>query len=114
MLAEDNRLKKKKDFKKVYKYGKSSANKILVLYLLKNNDINTKIGISVSKKVGNAVIRNKIKRVIREICRNNIGNLKKGYNLVFIARIKIVNRNYYEIEKGLKNLIEKEDLFEKN
>jgi ribonuclease P protein component len=105
LLAEDNRLKKNKDFKQVYKYGKSSANKLLVLYYLKNNSNEIKIGFSVSKKIGNAVIRNKVKRVLREICRNNFNNLNVGYNLIFIARKGIIFADYKAIEKALIYLL---------
>ena len=59
-------LKKDSDFRKVYKHGKSFANRNLVMYILDNKSDSTRVGISVSKKVGNAINRNKIRRRIKE------------------------------------------------
>ena len=65
-------LKKDSDFRKVYKHGKSFANRYLVMYILNNKSENSRIGISVSKKVGKAIIRNKVRRRIKEAYRVNI------------------------------------------
>ena len=59
-------LKKDSDFRKVYKHGKSFANRNLVMYILDNKSDSTRVGISVSKKVGNAINRNKVRRRIKE------------------------------------------------
>ena len=81
-------LKKDSDFRKVYKHGKSFANRNLVMYILDNKSDSTRVGISVSKKVGNAINRNKIRRRIKESYRLNIdANVKYGYDIVFIARV---------------------------
>ena len=69
-MEKKYKLRKDLEFKKVYKSGKNFWNRNLVLYKKENNLECTRIGISVSKKVGNAVVRNKIKRRIREIYRN--------------------------------------------
>ena len=83
-------LKKDSDFRKVYKHGKSFANRNLVMYILDNKSDSTRVGISVSKKVGNAINRNKIRRRIKESYRLNIdANVKYGYDIVFIARVAI-------------------------
>ena len=65
-------LKKDSDFRKVYKHGKSFANRNLVMYMLDNKSDSTRVGISVSKKVGNAINRNKVRRRIKESYRLNI------------------------------------------
>jgi len=107
LLAGDNRLKKRKDFKKVYAKGKTSANKYLVAYVLNNNHNTIRIGFSVSKKIGNAVERNKIKRVLREICRLNIHKFISGIDVIFIARSKIKGISYSKVEKELLKLADK-------
>ena len=104
-------LKKDSDFRKVYKHGKSFANRNLVMYILDNKSDYTRVGNSVSKKVGNAINRNKIKRRIRESYRLNIDtNIKCGYDIVFIARVAIKDVDYKDIEKSMNHLIKKAQL----
>ncbi len=101
-------LKKDTDFRKVYKKGKSTANKYLVMYTFENQSQESRIGISVSKKVGNAINRNKIKRRIREAYRLNVDEkVKNGYDIVFIARISSKEATYKDIEKSVINLSKK-------
>ncbi|MEG2869484.1 MAG: ribonuclease P protein component [Terrisporobacter sp.] len=101
-------LKKDSDFRKVYKHGKSFANKYLVMYILENRSDLSRVGISVSKKVGNAIIRNKIRRRIKECYRLNVDeNVKAGYDIVFIARVSSNEVEYKDIEKSINHLIKK-------
>ncbi|MGL6105684.1 ribonuclease P protein component [Romboutsia sp.] len=101
-------LKKDSDFRKVYKHGKSFANKYLVMYILENKSDSSRVGISVSKKVGNAIIRNKIRRRIKEAYRLNIDeNVKDGYDIIFIARVSSKEINYKDIEKSIRHLVKK-------
>lgn len=105
-------LKKDFDFRKVYKHGKSFANRHLVMYILNNKSENSRIGISVSKKVGKAIIRNKVRRRIKEAYRLNIDEkIKNGYDIVFIARVAIKDADYSDIEKSMKHLIRKSDMY---
>lgn len=104
-------LKKDSDFRKVYKHGKSFANRNLVMYILENKSDSTRVGISVSKKVGNAINRNKIRRRIKESYRLNVDtSVKCGYDIVFIARVAIKDTNYQDIEKSMNHLIKKAEL----
>lgn len=98
-----NSLKKSKDFKKVYENGKSYANKYLVMYCYKNDLSFNRIGISVSKKVGNSVIRHRITRLIREAARLN-NNLSEGYDLVIIARKEVKDKGYVEVISSYTHL----------
>jgi ribonuclease P protein component len=105
-------LKKDSDFRKVYKHGKSFANRYLVMYILNNKSENSRIGISVSKKVGKAIIRNKVRRRIKEAYRLNIDEkIKNGYDIIFIARVAIKDADYVDIEKSMKHLIRKSDMY---
>ena len=105
-------LKKDSDFRKVYKHGKSFANRYLVMYILNNKSENSRIGISVSKKVGKAIIRNKVRRRIKEAYIVNIDeNVKYGYDIVFIARVAIKDAEYKDIEKSMKHLVKKAEMF---
>lgn len=97
-------LKKNRDFQKVYKSGVSKANKYLVMYRLENSLNQNRIGISVSKKVGNSVIRHRITRLIRESYRLNEIKFQPGYDLIVIARPGSDKCSYHEIEKALLHL----------
>lgn len=110
-FKETQGLKKDSDFRKVYRHGKSIANRLLVMYTLPNKSDNNRVGISVSK-VGKANVRNKARRRIKESYRLNIeGSIKSGYDIVFIARVAIKDAEYIDIEKAMKHLIKRANLF---
>jgi len=97
-------LKKNMDFQNVYKNGKSYANKYLVMYVLKNDCNKNRIGISVSKKVGNSVIRHRITRLIRESYRLQEDVFNSSLDIVVIARSTAREVGYKEIESALLHL----------
>lgn len=97
-------LKKNKDFKQVYSQGKSYANRYLVMYVLKNNTERNRIGISVSKKVGNSVIRHHLTRLIRESYRLHEDMFNSGLDIVVIARTTARDITYHETESALLHL----------
>ena len=97
-------IKKNSDFLKVYRQGKSYANKYLVMYVLETGMDKNRYGITVSKKVGNSVVRHRITRLIRESIRLNETNLEKGYDIVIVARNTAKDRKYLEIESAVLHL----------
>ena len=97
-------LKKNMDFQNVYNNGKSYANKYLVMYVLKNDLNKNRIGISVSKKVGNSVIRHRITRLIRESYRLQEDMFNSSLDIVVIARATAREVRYAEIESALLHL----------
>lgn len=100
-------LKKNKDFQQVYKRGTSKANRYLVMYVLPNQHMKNRLGISVSKKVGNSVVRHRITRLIRESYRLNEEKFQKDLDIVVIARNSAKDKSYHEIESALMNLAER-------
>ena len=94
-------LKKNKDFQVVYKNGKSYANRYLVLYIRENGMDKNRLGISVSKKVGNSVVRHHLTRLIRESYRLQEECFQRGYDLVVIARQSAKDVTYKEMESAL-------------
>lgn len=100
-------LKKDTDFRYVYKNGKSFANRFLVAYIHKNNLNLNRVGFSVSKKVGKAVMRNKIRRYLKEnfILINN--NITIGYDIIFIARVASKESDFKIIKNSMTNLVKK-------
>ena len=97
-------LKKNRDFQNVYKKGKSYANRYLVMYVLKNDTERNRLGISVSKKVGNSVIRHHVTRLIRESYRLSEEHFRCGYDIVVIARTSAKDKNYHDVESALIHL----------
>ncbi|MCI8615186.1 ribonuclease P protein component [Parablautia intestinalis] len=97
-------LKKNIDFQHVYRNGKSYANKYLVMYVLENNTVKNRLGISVSKKVGNSVVRHKITRLIRESYRLHENIFNSGLDIVVIARNNASSASYWKIESALLHL----------
>lgn len=108
---KENKIRRNSEFRTVYRRGKSFYNNLLVLYIYRNNSVKNRVGISVSKKVGKSVIRNRVKRLIGESYRHNCNNLKNGYDLVFIARNASKEKNYKDMENSLVNLLNKAGLY---
>ncbi len=99
-----NSIKKNEEFRLIYQQGKSYANKYLVMYVKKSETETGKIGISVSKKVGNSVVRHRIARLIRESYRLNESRFHSGWDMVVVARQGAKGRNYFEINSALLHL----------
>ena len=97
-------LKKNKDFTTVYRRGVSKANRQLVMYVYHNNTDQNRIGISVSKKVGNSVVRHHLTRLIREAYRLNEEMFNSGLDIVVVARVTARGVKYREIESALLHL----------
>ena len=101
-------IRKDPEFRKIYRRGKSTADRNLVVYKMKNGRDRSRIGISISKKVGKANVRNRIRRYIKEAYRLNIDpSVKGGYDYIFIARINSSDKSYHDIEKSIKYLAKK-------
>ena len=97
-------LKKNKDFQNVYRKGRSYANKYFVMYVLKNDTQGNRLGISVSKKVGNSVIRHHLTRLVRESYRLHEEMFNSGLDIVVIARSTAKEISYHQVESALLHL----------
>ncbi len=97
-------LKKNSDFQNVYRNGRSYANRFFVMYVLEHGAEKNRLGISVSKKVGNSVIRHHITRLVREAYRLQEEKFHRGFDVVLIARAASKNVSYQETEKSLLQL----------
>ena len=86
-------LKKSKDFQNVYNKGNSYANRLLVMYVLENHTDKNRLGISVSKKVGNSVVRHRLTRLIRESYRLNSNMFNSGLDIVVVVRTTARDEN---------------------
>lgn len=106
MLRRFNRLKKKKEFSFVYRRGKSYHSKYLSLYVSSTRLKNLKIGFSISNKVGNSVVRHKLKRRLSEILLKEISNLPLN-NYVFVAKVGCETLDFEKLKVQTMNLLEK-------
>jgi ribonuclease P protein component len=110
-VEKNNRLTKRQYFDKVYRGGKSVANHQFVLYSHARPHMSTfRLGISVSKKLGNAVVRNRIRRMVKEIVRLNAQRIPAGYDLILIARKPVVGLAYADMEKSILHVFKRASL----
>jgi len=103
MIFSDS-LKKNNDFINVYKNGKSYGNTYLVLYVLENKTQFNRIGITVSKKVGNSIVRHRLTRLIRESYRLHEKMFNSGLDIVVVAKVSAKDINYEKINSALLHL----------
>jgi ribonuclease P protein component len=107
MLPKRYRLTQSRDFSRVRRYGRSWSSPLLALYVLPTRTPEIHIGFSVSKKVGKAVIRNQVKRRMREAVRHELPRLRLGQDLVFIARPAAAEAGYAQIAETVGYLLRK-------
>src|SRR5699024_7196077 len=111
-MRKIHRLKSNNDFQNVFQNGKSFANRQLVLYYLpKRDQASFRVGLSVSKKIGNAVVRNQIKRYLRQAFHEMETQIEQSYDFVIIARKPTKDMNYHQIKKSLTHVLSKYKLF---
>ncbi|QGH36873.1 ribonuclease P protein component [Gracilibacillus salitolerans] len=105
------RIKKNSEFQEVFKKGASFANRQLVIYYLhKEHQQHYRVGLSVSKKIGNAVVRNQVKRYIRQAFLELDTNIKNDYDIIIIARQPTKEMGFQEIKKSINHLLYKTKL----
>jgi ribonuclease P protein component len=97
----------------VYTKGKSLANTWLVLYVLKRDDGVQRFGFSINRKCGKAVIRNKAKRHLRELCRSKIVEIQGGFDAIFVARSRIRKASWNELSVAMDDLLRRSRLLNK-
>src|SRR3954454_4583073 len=101
MLQREHRLTDKRDFQRIFHHGQSFANRYLVMYYLKNRSNETfRVGFSVSKKVGKAVVRNRVKRLLREAFRLEKDRIEEPIDFVVIARPSAAELDFEKIQQN--------------
>ncbi len=107
-MQKELRLRKREDFSKVYRTGKSVANYQFVLYYREQSVRPAfRLGISASKKLGNAVVRNRLRRTVKEIWRLNQDRILPNYDYVVIIRKAAVDMDYQQMEKSMLHVLKK-------
>lgn len=111
-LQRAYRLTRRSDFSKVYRHGKSTANRQFVLYCLKNEEAeHFRLGISVSKKVGKAVVRNRMRRLVKEIFRHLAPRIVPHHDIVIIVRHAALNLDYEAMTKSMIHVLKRAGLY---
>lgn len=102
IMKKEYRIKANKEFQQIYKNGESFANRQFIIYKYKNQDIDHfRIGLSVSKKIGNAVIRNRVKRYIRQVFTELKEDINDQYDYIIIARKPVAEMDFFQVKKSL-------------
>ena len=100
-------LKKNSDFRRLYSKGKSAVTAHMVVYCRRNRLNENRLGYTVSTKLGHAVVRNRVRRRLREIYRLNAPSLKSGYDIVIVARSRCVGAEYAAMDAAFLRACEK-------
>lgn len=104
------RIQKNERFQEIRRYGASFSHKLLVLCVLENDLGYSRFGFSVSRRIGNAVMRNRMKRRMREAIRLRMEQIRPGQDMVFIARYPIKDATYQEIDAACARLLRRANL----
>jgi ribonuclease P protein component len=105
-------LTKRAQYLSVYKSGKAWVNNLLVMKVLPNERDCSRYGFSVTKNVGKAVVRNRVKRLLKDICR--VTPVKPGWDIVLIARPQSVTADYHRLEEAVETLLSRANLTNKD
>jgi ribonuclease P protein component len=107
-------LKENRVFRRLYAKGKSAVGPAMVLYCRKNGGKENRLGFTVGTKLGCAVVRNRVRRRLREIYRLNQPRMKQGYDIVLVGRVRAASASYQELERAFLRVCEKLSLLENN
>jgi ribonuclease P protein component len=105
MLKRELRLRKKSGFKAIFDAGRNFSVKYAAVYILKGN--RQRFGFIASKKVGNSVQRNRAKRLLREVVRLHISEIKPDFQIIFIARPRIRGVSFMEVETSIMVMLKR-------
>ena len=92
-------VKENRDFRRIYRKGRSAVSPCMVVYCQKNKQGRSRLGVTVSTKLGHAVVRNRVRRRLREIYRLNLGRTESGYDVIVVARVRAAHTAYKALER---------------
>jgi ribonuclease P protein component len=105
MLPREHRLKRSRDFARVRRHGRWSGGALATLYVMPTRSGDLRVGFSVSKRVGKAATRNRVKRLFREAARHELPRVRRGQDLVFIARPAAASASYADVAAAVDALL---------
>mgnify|MGYP001206778379 FL=1 len=110
-MRKEHRLVDRRDFQEVYKKGRSVANAQFVVYFLKRGDVGAfRAGVSAGRKLGKAVVRNRVRRLVKEALRLNAERISPGYDIIVVVRKAAVGLSFAEVQRCLLHALRKASL----
>jgi ribonuclease P protein component len=103
-------VKENYEFRRIYRRGRSAVSPCLVVYCQRNREGRSRLGVTVSTKIGKAVVRNRVRRRLREIYRLNLEKMIPGYDVILVARTRTVRTPYRKLESAYLRLLQQLDL----
>ena len=110
MLKRKFRVTNSRDYNHIYKKGKRRGGKYIILFVEKNRFPFSRFGIVSSKKIGNAVVRNRARRQVSEVLKDKLEMVRNGYDVVIVLKKSIVGIDFANIEKDIRFVLNKADL----
>ncbi len=107
-------LKENRQYRRLYQKGTSAVSRSMVIYCRKNYLDHDRLGVTVSVKLGHAVVRNRARRRLREVYRLNLDRLKTGYDIVLVARGRTLTASWKELNETFLKLCRKLGLLERD
>ncbi len=112
MVPRPNRLKRRNDFAQLRRYGRKKAHPLAVLIYCRNNEADSRFGFSASRRVGNAIKRNRGKRLLREAVRLSLPEIDSGWDCLFIVREKTPTAAFVDVQAAVLQLLERAKLID--
>ncbi len=112
-MKRETTIKENYEFRRIYSKGSSGVSPFLVVYVRPNRRERNRLGVTVSAKLGKAVVRNRVRRRLREIFRLSQPELRQGYDVILVARSRAVTASYRELARAYRRICEKLGLMEK-
>ena len=105
-------VKENYEFRRIYAKGRSGVSPYLVVYVRPNRRGRNRLGVTVSTKLGHAVVRNRVRRQLREMYRLHLPEMKKGYDVILVGRVKAVHMPYTRMDRQYTRALEALGLLE--
>ena len=103
-------VKENYEFRRIYRKGRSAVFPCMVVYCQRNRAGRSRLGITVSTKLGKAVVRNKVRRRLREIYRLNKDRMIPGYDVIIVARVRAAHTTYQKLEASYRRALDQLEL----
>ncbi|MBP3494254.1 MAG: ribonuclease P protein component [Oscillospiraceae bacterium] len=110
-MKAEKTVKENYEFRRIYRKGKSVVSPYLVLYCQRNREGKTRLGITVSTKLGKAVVRNRVRRRLRELWRLHLPMMESGWDVILVARGRAVRASYQKLEKEYCRVLKEASLW---
>ncbi|MBN1878359.1 MAG: ribonuclease P protein component [Anaerolineae bacterium] len=111
MWLKSMRLRRSQEFRRVWSEGRSWAHHLFILWAVPNTLSHTRVGLTASRKVGNAVARNRARRLLREAMRHKYAHIEPGWDIVLVARIPLLEVKESQVELALEKLLQRAHLW---